>query len=163
MAIAFHSATVAAMAAAAASSLAARAAATLIGLISCCYGKKAAIKATGNGEMSSGSVRSRLERDPSFPYRRPRPLPAVRSPPTRPRFDCETNSSRVGRASKQFPRGPTCYQAFTPSGWGVRREWPHMAITMIGRGYLSYYRCADLSPSLLPVPPQYFGMPHRRS
>ena len=140
------------------------AAVVVIGLISCCYGKKVAIKATGNGEMSSGSGRDSREILPFLTDGRGRPLPAVRSPPTRPRFDCETNSSRVGRASKQFPRGPTSYQAFTPSGWGVRREWPHMAITMIGRGYLSYYRCAaDLSPSLLPVPPQYFGMPHRRS
>ena len=80
MAIAFHSATVAAMAAAAAaasSSLAARAAATLIGLISCCYGKKAAIKATGNGEMSSGSGRDSTEILPFLTDGRGRCLPFV--------------------------------------------------------------------------------------
>ena len=83
------------------------AALTVIGLISCCYGKKAAIKATGNGEMSSQpaagpqSVRNGEREGSSQPL-----LPFVQLRPG-PGLTAKQTLLLSGRAPCNFPRGPT--------------------------------------------------------
>ena len=119
----------------------------VIGLISCCYGKKVAIKATGNGEMSSGSVgRDHLALSYKRPFVHPRPGPGL-----------SAKQTLLGRAF------PGAQQVIIK----LRKE---VATHDVGNDMFhrmdggSWCRSLSIPRSYFTaLLPQYFGMFHRRS